>query len=397
MKPSDATATGAAAAAANCPAVLKRMLRSRVNRRNTMDCAILNEMFVDDDCAKFTAADKRSKQLLRESERDMKRATLSAIGPSASLSVVEAANMHLLGDGQTTSGDRQTLDGPMLAAAVNASATAASQTNSICGAMPMLIKCSNPYKSVSTRPVGCRTSAPAIAFPTLDAASASAAAQLTGRMGGRISHAAADCKQLAEEDGLTCRFDRTKLQVRREFHETFANLIKLGSDKQDNRVSERVRWLDFGKYCSYYEIYYIIQASNEIDTWQTELKDLIWLELQAWHAERTPEEQDRYLCAARQDVPKLLDRILHYRFQPAYLRETSTDSGVSTGSADSYTSGPQNECKNCISLYCKNCQQQQCTALREVEELLTRLEAAEALYPSSQVIQTGSKFMRSFV
>lgn len=48
--------------------------------------------------------------------------------------------------------------------------------------------------------------------------------------------------------------------------------------------------------------------------------------------------------------------------------------------------GKNNDCKDCISLYCKNCQQQQCIALREVEELLTRLEAAESLYPSSQVM-----------
>lgn len=37
-------------------------------------------------------------------------------------------------------------------------------------------------------------------------------------------------------------------------------------------------------------------------------------------------------------------------------------------------------------MYCKDCQEQQTLALREVEELLTRLEAAEALYPSSQVL-----------
>lgn len=37
-------------------------------------------------------------------------------------------------------------------------------------------------------------------------------------------------------------------------------------------------------------------------------------------------------------------------------------------------------------MYCKDCQEQQTIALREVEELLTRLEAAEALYPSSQVL-----------
>lgn len=39
-------------------------------------------------------------------------------------------------------------------------------------------------------------------------------------------------------------------------------------------------------------------------------------------------------------------------------------------------------------MYCKDCQEQQTIALREVEELLTRLETAEALYPSSQVLAT---------
>lgn len=37
-------------------------------------------------------------------------------------------------------------------------------------------------------------------------------------------------------------------------------------------------------------------------------------------------------------------------------------------------------------MYCKDCQEQQTLALREVEELLTRLEAAEALFPSSQFL-----------
>lgn len=57
----------------------------------------------------------------------------------------------------------------------------------------------------------------------------------------------------------------------------------------------------------------LIKASSEIDTWQTELKDMIWLELQAWQAERTLEEQDHFLCASRKDIPQLLDKILHYR------------------------------------------------------------------------------------
>lgn len=81
--------------------VSSRTIRSRVNRRNTMDCAILNEMFVDDDSGKH--GDKRSKQLLRDSERDAKRASLAAIGPTGGIgglgsNVVEATNGQLLLD-----------------------------------------------------------------------------------------------------------------------------------------------------------------------------------------------------------------------------------------------------------------------------------------------------------
>lgn len=66
-----------------------RMVRSRANRRNTMDCAILNEIFVDDD-TKHT--DKRSKHLQRESERDIKRASMALTGQ-------QIANLADIGNG----------------------------------------------------------------------------------------------------------------------------------------------------------------------------------------------------------------------------------------------------------------------------------------------------------
>ena len=61
--------------------------------------------------------------------------------------------------------------------------------------------------SVLSKQIGCRTSAPPLAFQPID---------------------------------QTCEYDRSKLQTRRDFHETFANLIKLGSssDKQDSKVNE---------------------------------------------------------------------------------------------------------------------------------------------------------------
>lgn len=53
--------------------------------------------------------------------------------------------------------------------------------------------------------------------------------------------------------------------------------------------------------------------SREETRWQNELKDLIWLELQAHHAERTPTAQDEYLCKQRDAVGALLTEIMEYR------------------------------------------------------------------------------------
>lgn len=55
--------------------------------------------------------------------------------------------------------------------------------------------------------------------------------------------------------------------------------------------------------------------SREEALWQNELKDVIWLELQAYHAERTPMEEDSYLCSEREIVDPLLNDIKNYRFQ----------------------------------------------------------------------------------
>jgi mitogen-activated protein kinase kinase kinase 4 len=55
------------------------------------------------------------------------------------------------------------------------------------------------------------------------------------------------------------------------------------------------------------------QISHEETRWQNELKDLIWLELQAHHADRSPMAQDEYLCRQREAVKLLLTEIMEYR------------------------------------------------------------------------------------
>lgn len=139
------------------------------------------------------------------------------------------------------------------------------------------------------------------------------------------------------------------------------------------------------------------QLSHEEYKYQTELQDLIWLELQAWHADRTLEQQDKYLYAARQGIGDLLNEIMSYRFQPKFSRTSSiasdTDSGMASDSASSTQDGRclmgcgmNQPCTGCLSMYCRDCQDQQGLAMKQVEVLLTRLEAAEALFPSTQAL-----------
>ncbi|XP_064549547.1 mitogen-activated protein kinase kinase kinase 4 isoform X2 [Drosophila montana] len=296
---------------------MTRMARSRVLRRNTMDCALLNEMFVNDEGKR---TDKRLQSLLRDSEREMKNSLAST-----TIAAPRGNSFHEGGAHPLESLDKimpLSSDEPHM--------------------MPLriaskVVESCNRYRCVSSRPIGCRSSAPPLAFtPQLPAL----------RVDGKTT------------PGLT---------KRKDFHETFSNLIKLGSvDRQDGKLSQ------------------------EEHTWQTELKDLIWLELQAWQADRTVEQQDKYLYEARHGVSDLLTQIISYKFQPRYRREPSLlslDSGIhSDANSNASSPLPSKLCQGCMSLYCKDCMERQELALREVEDLLTRLEAAEALYPSSQAM-----------
>uniref|UniRef100_A0A1A9W5W3 Mitogen-activated protein kinase kinase kinase 4 n=1 Tax=Glossina brevipalpis TaxID=37001 RepID=A0A1A9W5W3_9MUSC len=294
---------------------MTRMARSRVLRRNTMDCALLNEIFVGEDgscCPRRT--DKRAQALIRGAERELKNALALTTNGAVlnNYNRVHESNFH-----QQEISDR---------------CIPLNNESVMLRYQPKVVESCNRYMSVSSRPSGCRSSAPPQAF--------------------------AHNQQLAAQSS-------PEFKLRKEFHETFANLIKLGSmDRQE------------------------VKLSLEEHTWQTEVKDLIWLELQAWQADRTPEQQDRYLFTARKDVPDLLTEIINYSFKPKYRRQGSTISNDSGFSTDSINNCIQNGkfCTGCLSLYCKDCLNQQEVAMKEVEELLTRLDAAEALYPSTQAM-----------
>lgn len=51
-----------------------RLARPRADRRNTVDCALLNQMIIEPSIDESKRNDKRQQALLRESERDIKMA-----------------------------------------------------------------------------------------------------------------------------------------------------------------------------------------------------------------------------------------------------------------------------------------------------------------------------------
>ncbi|XP_014469834.1 PREDICTED: mitogen-activated protein kinase kinase kinase 4 isoform X2 [Dinoponera quadriceps] len=188
------------------------------------------------------------------------------------------------------------------------------------------------------------------------------------------------CEQslLMNEENLSVQSPRAQsLKERQIFHDTFSFLIKLGSTERNCRR----------------------QMSHEETRWQNELKDLIWLELQAHHADRSPMAQDEYLCRQREAVEGLLAKIMEYRYDP--IAGTSEMNCISPGDiASDRLANPSSNvelgvCPGCLSMFCRACTRAQGEALQQVEGLLGRLEAAEALYPSSQAFAANYPLYKS--
>lgn len=250
-----------------------RLTRSRTDRRNTLDCAILNQMIIEPSIDDKARSDKRSIQLQRDFERDQKMAI--------------AINVHRPVAQRSSLNINNTDDAPEI---VDILQTAQSGE-------PKCIESSSRFMSVKSRPVGCRISAPATAFITLN------------------------FPKIATSESP---------QTRREFHETFSNLIKLGSnDKQERNTKS-------------------IVISKEEQLWQTEVKDMIWLELQANMADRTLEQQDKFLFTARQSIGELLREIMTYRFNRKFYR---ADSALSAKTIDSGVSSMANSSEVPLSEY----------------------------------------------
>ncbi|XP_068627195.1 mitogen-activated protein kinase kinase kinase 4 [Battus philenor] len=141
------------------------------------------------------------------------------------------------------------------------------------------------------------------------------------------------------------------------FHSTFSMLINMGNaDKSCKRT-----------------------ISREEQVWQNELKDLIWLALQARLAGRSLPQQDAFLCSQRNVIPTVVQNILEYKFVNPYPCPSS-DAMIQGGSEDT-------ESQTCLSPECSRCAASIGVAMREVAALLDAFDGAATLYPSSSAAE----------
>ena len=160
-----------------------------------------------------------------------------------------------------------------------------------------------------------------------------------------------------------------------------------------------------------------------------ELRDFLWLEIQASHAERSPEQQDSWLCKSRLQANAIVNRIMDYSFHRDYrsgdsglgevelTARVNHSSGGSVTTRASHSSGGSltvvepdfsnigndltydggflstqanlNNCSGCTNVFCKFCIMNQNLALKEVETHFDQLDWAERLYPTTKAFRTS--------
>ncbi|XP_037127428.1 mitogen-activated protein kinase kinase kinase 4 isoform X1 [Syngnathus acus] len=207
-----------------------------------------------------------------------------------------------------------------------------------------------------------------------------------------MPHMARTHRQTSRTD---CPADRLK------FFETLRLLLKLTSMSSKRKEKE--------------------QRGQENMAFMGHNNEVIWLELQAWHARRSIRDQDFFLFTARQAIPDLINEVLHFKVNYDSLRQAHC-SGSPTIHGDCRTirTDPNLDCKDkckpalvesnhcgvdpwgfsaCPSAAmnaaeplgsgtdCRDHLQRQRLAFEQVKRVMELLEYVEALYPSLQALQ----------
>uniref|UniRef100_A0A673C6H7 Mitogen-activated protein kinase kinase kinase 4 n=1 Tax=Sphaeramia orbicularis TaxID=375764 RepID=A0A673C6H7_9TELE len=177
----------------------------------------------------------------------------------------------------------------------------------------------------------------------------------SGKLPVSMPHIARTHRQTSRTD---CPADRLK------FFETLRLLLKLTSMSSKKKEKE--------------------QRGPENMAFMGHNNEVIWLELQAWHARRSTSDQDLFLFTARQAIPDIINEVLHFKVNYDSLRVAQSDPwGFSAcppsamNAAEPLGSGTD----------CREHLQRQRLAFEQVKRVMELLESVEALYPSLQALQ----------
>ncbi|XP_019131220.2 mitogen-activated protein kinase kinase kinase 4 isoform X4 [Larimichthys crocea] len=207
----------------------------------------------------------------------------------------------------------------------------------------------------------------------------------SGKLPVSMPHMARTHRQTSRTD---CPADRLK------FFETLRLLLKLTSMSSKRKEKEQ-RGLENMAFMGH---------NNEV----------IWLELQAWHARRSTGDQDLFLFTARQAIPDIINEVLHFKVNYASLRGAqcsvegeyqsvpdlvcgeerepavaeTNHCGVDPWGFSAFPSSAMNAAEPLGSgAVCREHLQRQRLAFEQVKHVIELLESVEALYPSLQALQ----------
>ncbi|XP_014650874.1 PREDICTED: mitogen-activated protein kinase kinase kinase 4 isoform X4 [Ceratotherium simum simum] len=120
--------------------------------------------------------------------------------------------------------------------------------------------------------------------------------------------------------------------------------------------------------------------------WFNRSNELIWLELQAWHAGRTINDQDLFLYTARQAIPDIINEILTFKVNYGSFAFVRNGAGFNGTSVEGQCKAPHGTKVIGYSTYHEHLQRQR-VSFEQVKRIMELLEYIEALYPSLQALQ----------
>uniref|UniRef100_A0A3Q1MPE5 Mitogen-activated protein kinase kinase kinase 4 n=2 Tax=Bos TaxID=9903 RepID=A0A3Q1MPE5_BOVIN len=120
--------------------------------------------------------------------------------------------------------------------------------------------------------------------------------------------------------------------------------------------------------------------------WFNRSNELIWLELQAWHAGRTINDQDLFLYTARQAIPDIINEILTFKVNYGSFAFVRNGASLNGTSVEGQFGAPHGTQPAGYSTYHEHLQRQR-VSFEQVKRIMELLEYIEALYPSMQALQ----------